>query len=100
MMRILAAFLITFILPLPVIADDPAPDNTPAMTTEIVKPEIKEYTACGCGCCSGVTAQAAPKCVADAKSLKEIIKQDKDFKTSANCAIMGCAAGTKYTVCK
>jgi hypothetical protein len=61
---------------------------------------LAEYISCGCGCCGGVEPQ--DKCVYKilGDSLEKIAAEDKAHRPSARqCALMGCAIGTRYHYC-
>lgn len=57
------------------------------------------YTACGCGCCSGV--KPLERCLDRSKAdeLQDIIARDRMHKQSPDCAMMGCSRGIRYKPC-
>ncbi len=57
------------------------------------------YTACGCGCCFGVTP--IKQCLYHSKGdlIEKIIKEDSIIKQSSQCSVMGCSRGTEYYYC-
>lgn len=60
--------------------------------------EVREYLACGCGCCAGT--QPVLMCIpTSAPCLSEIIAEDQALKGSPSCAFAGCAQGVQYSPC-
>lgn len=61
--------------------------------------EMKEYVACGCGCCKG--EEPRKECLYRSKGddIQKIIEEDKQSARSSSCNYAGCASGIKYTYC-
>lgn len=57
------------------------------------------YTACGCGCCPGVTP--VKQCIYHSKGdqLEKFIKEDTVIKNSSQCSMMECSRGIEYYYC-
>jgi hypothetical protein len=72
-------------------------------TGKCMRPEISTcagtYTACGCGCCTGVTPAAACYYPSAGDSLSTIKSTDEAAKNSAICAMAGCSLGQRYLCC-
>ena len=58
-----------------------------------------EYTACGCGCCGGVTPQQRCYYPALGETRDSIVAADLAAKAATNCALVGCSLGTQYICC-
>jgi len=79
-----------------------APPTTGLPPGSPVQRYAREYVACGCGCCGGAggpAAQEKPQCVSAAE-LDQIIAADAQASNNPQCAVMGCALGTRYAVCE
>ncbi|MBL0216192.1 MAG: hypothetical protein IPQ07_20200 [Myxococcales bacterium] len=63
--------------------------------------DIREYAACGCGCCggSGPSEHKPPVCVSSAAELRAVIAADRATKRNADCGSVGCEGGTLYRIC-
>lgn len=61
--------------------------------------KTQSYTACGCGCCSGVEPQE--RCLYRSKGddLQKIIEADKEAAQSPDCPMMGCSLPLRYIYC-
>jgi hypothetical protein len=57
-----------------------------------------EYPACGCGCC-GPPRNVACYYPTLGESTADIKAKDEAAKSSTNCALVGCSAGTRYVCC-
>lgn len=62
---------------------------------------VREYTACGCGCCGGVKNNRPATCLyfRNGDDIRKIIKQDKTGTSPEECATVGCSLGKKYKYC-
>ncbi|MBU1218982.1 hypothetical protein KKF34_01865 [Myxococcota bacterium] len=62
---------------------------------------VREYTACGCGCCGGLKNNKPPACLyfRNGDDIREIIKRDKTGTSPEECATVGCSFGKKYKYC-
>jgi hypothetical protein len=61
----------------------------------------ESYTACGCGCCSGLQLKPEEQCIyhANGDDLQNIIDLDRVAAQNPNCATQGCSFGKKYLYC-
>ncbi len=85
-----AAVLIVFLLTLP-----------PFQGIALSENSVKDYVACGCGCCGGIDDSGlSVECVKNEAALQAVIQQDQALRKSPNCAVMGCSRGQKYSLCK
>jgi hypothetical protein len=57
-----------------------------------------EYAACGCGCC-GAPRNVACYYPTLGESTADIKAKDDAAKSSTNCNLVGCSAGTRYVCC-
>ena len=57
------------------------------------------YTACGCGCCSGVEPRAQCLYKARGESLEEVIARDRREQSSPSCPYVGCSFPVQYVYC-
>jgi hypothetical protein len=58
-----------------------------------------DYTACGCGCCGGVTPQQRCYYPALGETRDSIAAADLAAKAATNCSLVGCSLGTQYMCC-
>jgi len=57
------------------------------------------YTACGCGCCGGVTPTKRCFYPELPGHLASIIEEDESIRSSPDCANAGCSAPQEYVCC-
>jgi hypothetical protein len=58
-----------------------------------------DYSACGCGCCSGAPKDLGCYYPSLGETLAAITAQDQAVKNGLNCNTVGCAAGVRYVCC-
>ena len=58
-----------------------------------------DYTACGCGCCGGVSSTLACYYPSLGENIAAITAQDQATKSATNCDLAGCSRGTRYVCC-
>lgn len=75
-----------------------APDASPTADAEPVAC-AGEYTACGCGCCEGVTRNLACYYPTLGQTLAPIKAADEVAKSSVACPVVTCNVGVRYVCC-
>lgn len=58
-----------------------------------------EYTACGCGCCTGSATSTSCYFPSLGETTSDIRSKDEAVKSSVNCELAGCSAGVRHVCC-